>query len=235
MTKNEQQQPEEEENVQVCPDNHRCENGSICIEDSTAEGKYFCDCEESSLLDGATVFSGLYCQHEATVYCTLTGKMSKTSFCTNQGTCLGKVGENGGEHMGCECPKGYTGRHCQFIEGSEGPESSFVQQNNAPALTMTDVNNTEQQRGGDGTGMGTPGLVLIILLAISVLSAILVVAVRRQRQHAETHVIETTKSSDGHLPDADGSTLEVAPTKSFSIDGEHDDVGIQTVDSGHLA
>ena len=96
------------ENTQTCPDGHQCENGSLCVE-TKQEGRYACDCEESKV-NGATVFSGLYCSHEATVYCTMDGPgaVSHTSFCTNEGTCRGAVGTQE-EHLGCDCPSGYTG------------------------------------------------------------------------------------------------------------------------------
>ena len=97
--------------TQTCPDGHQCENGSLCVE-TKQEGRYACDCDESNL-NGATVFSGLYCSHEATVYCTMDGPgaVSSISFCTNNGTCKGTVGKNG-KHLGCDCPSGYTGMVC---------------------------------------------------------------------------------------------------------------------------
>ena len=96
------------ENIETCPDSHQCENGGICVEPPSAEGKYYCDCDESNL-GGAKVFSGLYCQHEATVYYTMTGELSRTSFCTNNGICRGTVTDKQ-EHLGCDCPEGYTGK-----------------------------------------------------------------------------------------------------------------------------
>lgn len=70
--------------IEICPDGHQCENGSKCVENLKKEGSFFCDCDES-IVNNAKVFSGLYCQHEATEYCTLTGKVSRTAFCTNNG------------------------------------------------------------------------------------------------------------------------------------------------------
>jgi len=96
-------------NTQTCPDGHICENGSLCIE-TVQEGKFVCDCDESNI-NGAQVFAGLYCSHKATVYCTLNGPdaISTTSFCTNDGTCKGNVGKNQ-DHLGCDCPRGYSGK-----------------------------------------------------------------------------------------------------------------------------
>jgi hypothetical protein len=98
-----------ENKVTTCPDGHSCENGSICIENSRKEGQYFCDCDDSQLA-GSKVFTGLYCQHEATVFCTETGEYSKVAFCANGGICLGSISKTNHTHVGCECPKGYTGK-----------------------------------------------------------------------------------------------------------------------------
>ena len=102
--------PEDAQNlVSICPDGHSCENGSLCIENALKEGQYFCDCDEGELA-GFKVFTGLYCQHEATVFCTMTGELSTVGFCANGGTCMGFLEDNGNNHVGCECPKGYTGK-----------------------------------------------------------------------------------------------------------------------------
>ena len=219
---------EEDSSVMVCPDNHRCENGSVCVESSEAEGRYFCDCEES-MFNGATVFSGLYCQHKATVFCTASGSVSKTSFCTNMGTCRRNNVNDNDVHLGCDCPKGYTGKHCQFIEGSEGPED--YSGHSPGAFTLTDV---PSHRGGNGVGLGTGGMVSIILVALFFLSVLLAFVFRRHAQTATTHVTDSLKTSDGNLYDADGSNLAI-PTQTFESDRDPDDLKIHAVDSGHLA
>lgn len=228
-------------NTQSCPDGHQCENGSLCIE-SKQEGRYACDCDESYLSGGGEVFSGLYCSHEATVYCTMEGPsaISTTSFCTNEGTCRGSVGKES-DHLGCDCPTGYTGRHCQFIEGSE-PDGYPFDGASSPALAFAS-DSTNGDRGGDGTGLGTVGLVIIILAAVVVMGTAFALFLRRHNQHATTHVIDTTKSSDGNLADPDGDNLVAMPTQTFESDKsnhtddeeEIDAAQITTVDSGHLA
>jgi len=71
----------------TCEDGHRCDNGSICVEDKYNEGSFYCDCDE--IADAA--YSGLYCEHKATEYCSENGDYTKISFCTNLGTCRMKV------------------------------------------------------------------------------------------------------------------------------------------------
>jgi hypothetical protein len=87
-----------------CPDSHTCKNGSLCVEDQLNEGSFYCDCDVEPLF----AFAGLSCEHEGTVFCNMEGIVSKTSFCTNGGSCRELVGESG-RHKGCVCDSGYDG------------------------------------------------------------------------------------------------------------------------------
>merc|ERR1740139_45514 len=100
--------------INQCLDGHRCENGSICIENSYDEGNFYCDCDSADI---PSVFEGLYCEHEATEFCSDDGGLSKVSFCTNHGRCKKTVGYDD-QHPGCICPSGYEGEHCQFVRGT---------------------------------------------------------------------------------------------------------------------
>jgi len=112
----------EQQGIELCPDGHRCENGSMCAEDPIDEGNYFCDCDE---VDTSATYAGLFCEHKATVYCISTSNISKKSFCTNAGACKAIVGKHD-VHMGCECVSGYEGSHCQFVAGTKRPEQNVV-------------------------------------------------------------------------------------------------------------
>mmetsp|Transcript_11757 Transcript_11757/g.14623 ORF Transcript_11757/g.14623 Transcript_11757/m.14623 type:complete len:242 (-) Transcript_11757:128-853(-) len=105
--------------IDECVDGHRCENGSMCVENPYDEGNYRCDCDT---VDSNSIYVGLYCEHEATVFCTFDGSSSSRSFCTNRGKCKGTVAI-GEAHKGCNCPKGYTGDYCQFVGGVQAPYS----------------------------------------------------------------------------------------------------------------
>jgi len=76
--------------IEVCDDGHRCENGSVCVENPIDENNFYCDCDEATL-DAA--YGGLFCEHKATVYCTFSNSLSKRSFCTNGGSCKAIVGK----------------------------------------------------------------------------------------------------------------------------------------------
>ena len=105
-----------EHGIMRCPDGHMCDNGSVCVEDDLRnEGDYYCDCDSI----GNEKYAGLRCEHRATSYCLHSpeGRVSE-SFCTNNGKCIQLVSRDNDPHYGCECPAGYTGDYCQFIEGS---------------------------------------------------------------------------------------------------------------------
>jgi len=95
--------------IEYCKDGHRCENGSKCVEDSSNENSYHCDCDEDS--------AGLYCSHTATEFCSIDNK----HFCTNLGTCKTKVTSDE-PHPGCTCRQGYVGNYCQFVQSTVSDE-----------------------------------------------------------------------------------------------------------------
>lgn len=81
----------ENKGIEICPDGHRCENGSICVENPKDENNYYCDCDEA---DFSAAYEGLFCEHKATVYCTSSNTLSRTTFCTNGGSCKAIVGKH---------------------------------------------------------------------------------------------------------------------------------------------
>ena len=104
-----------EHGMMRCPDGHMCENGSVCVENELDEGNYYCDCD----LSINEKYAGLRCEHRATSYCLHSPEeRTSESFCTNHGSCIQLVSHSNDPHYGCECPVGYVGDFCQFIEGS---------------------------------------------------------------------------------------------------------------------
>ena len=103
------------------------------------------------------MFEGLYCEHEATSYCSDDGSVSRTSFCTNGGSCIELVGD---EKAGfaCDCPAAYIGDHCQFIAGSQ-PEDW-----DTPAFSVTNEGSGSGSKGGAIAGL-TIGLIVVIIAA----------------------------------------------------------------------
>jgi hypothetical protein len=100
-----------------CPDSHKCKNDSLCVEDQMNEESFYCDCD----VDPLFAFAGLSCEHEGTVFCNLEGLVSKTSFCTNGGTCRRFV-EVDELHRGCLCDSGYNGEVSLEISSQEANE-----------------------------------------------------------------------------------------------------------------
>lgn len=161
--------------VMECPDGHRCENGSLCVENPYDEGNYYCDCD-ASRLDGA--YRGLYCEHEATEYCSYKGAVSRNSFCTNGGKCIAKVAENEA-HLGCDCPGNYDGDHCQFVKGTNPSDWPGGTTN-----VLGSPQGVGRAGGGGGGGGGMSGGAvagIVIGFAIVVVGSIMAVYLRRVR------------------------------------------------------
>ena len=87
----------------TCKDGHRCENGSLCAEDPSDEGSYYCDC---STANGD--YAGLFCEFEADTYCTFPQEVTSSWFCTNGGTCVFAV-DGGKSEWTCDCSDEYEG------------------------------------------------------------------------------------------------------------------------------
>eukprot|EP00540_Astrosyne_radiata_P008060 CAMPEP_0116836906 /NCGR_PEP_ID=MMETSP0418-20121206/8361_1 /TAXON_ID=1158023 /ORGANISM="Astrosyne radiata, Strain 13vi08-1A" /LENGTH=237 /DNA_ID=CAMNT_0004466737 /DNA_START=70 /DNA_END=786 /DNA_ORIENTATION=+ len=180
-----------------CSDGHRCENGSVCTENPYDEGAFYCDCDES-MFDQA--YAGLYCEHEATTYCTFNQEVSKISFCTNGGTCKADVTVESA-HLGCDCPPNYDGEHCQFVlgtkpdgwpyDGSSQPPSTFFGYPSSP-------------RGGR-TPLSPFITAVIVVIVLGVLGS-LVFILWKKRLLSETH--------------ASSKDVRIAPELALDADGE---------------
>jgi hypothetical protein len=95
-----------------------CQAESPCVP-SRAGGdnhdSHFCDCRHAN---PKSAFAGLDCDYSATEYCTDGESVSRIAFCTNGGSCVTYMDDdNVDDHPGCNCPLGYTGRHCEFLDG----------------------------------------------------------------------------------------------------------------------
>lgn len=196
------------EGIVECPDGHRCENGSLCVENPYDEGNYYCDCDAAFL---NSAFQGLYCEHEATEYCSYKGAVSRNSFCTNGGKCIAKVGEDEA-HLGCDCPDEYEGDHCQFVKGTKPSGWPYTNEEaTSPAATT--------KSGGGGGGM-SGGAIFGIIVAVVAVVLVGAFFARKSlhRQKGERQPIDTVGSvspskekppvSPEHGLDPDGGTLQ---------------------------
>lgn len=129
-----------------CGNGHVCYDGAKCVED-----QFNCDCDEASAEEMAN--AGLYCQHEATEFCSLDGEYIHYSFCTNGGTCLAKISPSQ-SHPGCNCRDGYQGSYCQYVED--------IKQERFEKVTTTDSTNPTQ----NSSVISATGFFFIVLFFI---------------------------------------------------------------------
>lgn len=81
----------------TCPDGHRCEHGSVCVE--AEEGSYYCDCNTAT-----GDYAGLSCEFAAEDYC-IAEDGSASVWCTNYGMCE----RSSSNQWYCDCPAEYDG------------------------------------------------------------------------------------------------------------------------------
>jgi len=133
----------------------------MCVEDPVKEGNYYCDCDAAS--DGDTSFSGLYCEHRATEYCSAENR--KTTFCTNGGSCF-KTGRGDNKSFGCTCLDGFKGDYCQC---------SMQVPDDWPTMLLT-ADGTARTRAG---GLGPGAISIISIMSIVIVSILGVFGYRR--------------------------------------------------------
>jgi hypothetical protein len=210
--------------IMICNDGHRCEHGSICTEKPDDEGGFFCDCDESSF---DTVYSGVYCQHVATSYCTFNQEVSRMSFCTNAGECKVEVSPDEA-HLGCDCKTGYEGDHCQFVEGTM-PDNWPVDSNN--------LSSGNQSRHATDEGLHGGVIAVIILIVLAFIGSIGFLIYRKKKAHSTplTSVKNNIESASELSLDADGGELkESIKVMSTSTLGNGTGTGTGTGSTGSV-
>ena len=181
--------------IQTCPDGHRCENGSMCTENPYDEGGYYCDCDQGNI---DTVYAGLYCEHQATSYCTFNQEVSTISFCTNNGQCKVQVSSDAG-HLGCDCPTGYEGDHCQFVEGAKPVGWPFDGSQQQKLSTG--------QSSSQGGGLQGGVVAVIVIIVLGFVGGVGYMIYRKKKARATPIEKHNIPSSELAL-EADGSVLK---------------------------
>uniref|UniRef100_A0A7S0FUH3 EGF-like domain-containing protein n=1 Tax=Minutocellus polymorphus TaxID=265543 RepID=A0A7S0FUH3_9STRA len=95
-----------------------CLHGAPCkmtVDAATQKQIHACDCSQAI---EAGAYAGEACQHKATSYCR-DGKVQRSSFCVNGGTCKAKNDADSGTdgHIGCDCPSAFEGDFCEYEKG----------------------------------------------------------------------------------------------------------------------
>lgn len=104
----------------ICYDGAKCTRGLSDKDPTDTDGRdndqpYVCDCEEMDNNPSAFVIE--QCEAPVDDVCEIGVPLSRYAFCTNSGKCLEQV-ETGEAHPGCDCPKEFEGRHCQYPAGT---------------------------------------------------------------------------------------------------------------------
>ncbi|KAL7577742.1 hypothetical protein ACA910_010505 [Epithemia clementina (nom. ined.)] len=205
-----------DDNTELCPDDHVCRNGSMCVESESRDGRFFCDCD--GIRDESTSYAGISCEHAATVYCNAQNAKSYTSFCTNMGTCNQLVGITG-EHMGCQCPKPYSGKFCEFLIGQQVPDHIGAEIG-VPATASAASKDSS-------SGVSSAALAVVVVAIVLVVSVTLLLAsyfalqtrqkVQQEQQQQQQQLPTTcSKKSNSHpnhhdlALEADGAILKEA-------------------------
>jgi len=209
-----------EHHVQTCGGNeHACFNGATCVKKG---GQYSCDCATSH---SSNAYAGHMCEHAATSFCEHGVAVSKHSFCVNKGTCIKYIIE-GESHMGCKCPEGFSGEHCQYTDAVARDYKVL----SVPTFTPTPTG-----KGGIFSGKGE---VISVSLGISlgavILFYIMFIGVKIVSQKVNKKKELSTATKDHSLTlEADGGTMPAArnyekqiemkiavPPKTLETDGE---------------
>lgn len=160
------------------------------------------------------MYAGLYCQNQATTYCTFDQEVSQTSFCTNGGTCEAIVSAESA-HLGCTCSSNYEGPHCQFVKGTRPdgwPYDGSTLQNGYSSLPLP--TNKNEMDGGVKA--------VIVLVVLGVVGAMAFYVYKKKMAHSTPLSKDIAMGSELAL-DADGSNLHdsasfngLTSTKEFS-------------------
>mmetsp|Transcript_15585 Transcript_15585/g.20304 ORF Transcript_15585/g.20304 Transcript_15585/m.20304 type:complete len:220 (-) Transcript_15585:109-768(-) len=191
---------------EICPDFHTCRNGARCLESTTREGAFVCDCD--SIDDLANTYAGISCEHESTRNCNDLDKKSYTSFCTNDGICEEMAPVNG-QHQGCKCPDPYTGDFCEYLIGQEIPGHIDPGTSNPPT-------GSSQSSGSNNSG-AIFGVVSVLMIAAVAVAFFFLK--RKIRQDGDTK--ETPPSSTLVL-EAGGAGVQKAKNGNQQPDEEED-------------
>jgi len=96
-----------------------CYNNAKCTPSTdTGSQSFYCDCNK--IPNNPSPIVTEQCENPVDDVCEMGVSLSHYAFCTNSGKCL-KLVESGKPHPGCDCPKEFEGRHCQYLEGTAPP------------------------------------------------------------------------------------------------------------------
>ena len=192
--------------VELIAEEKYCLHGAPCkvtVDAATQRQIHTCDCSQAI---EAGAYAGQACEHKATSYCR-DGKVQRSSFCVNGGTCRAKNDVDSGTdgHIGCDCPSAFEGDFCEYEKG----------------LNMTHRYEVMQRPKSEVASIAL-GSVLIVILA-GVVMATLYVSFDGYRERRKSRATEALNASTADLAlDPDGDTLKEATEAAAAAKEEGD-------------
>lgn len=196
-----------------------CYHGGLCVTSTAPRPSVFatssaaartdtrCDCQAATGQD--QVYAGHQCEYAAEAVCERDRAFSSYAFCVHGGSCREMVAA-GAPHPLCACPRGTSGRHCQFASDQAPPDE----------LVYVDTNAV---RDGDGTaavsGASMSRGIWFLLVALLVAFGAFIVGTlhirrKRRRQWADGTSLEK---------EATGKDNGVDRTNASAVTGDDDD------------
>lgn len=192
--------------VRHCPDgNHSCFNGGFCEQIYHSDGRpfkdprYRCNCDNT---DPKNPYVGLSCQHPVERTCSLLTQ-NIDSFCVNGGRCKDMTTVEG-VHMGCHCPDGFEGDHCEFLLGTD-PVGLAAKAEEQAAATLAKT----LEKEGSALAGGIQGIAVffIVLASVGVFIGLLVLVRRVSRKRRALQESSSAYQDDDLAFDQDGNRM----------------------------
>lgn len=184
-----------EHHVQTCGDNeHACFNGATCVKKK--DEQYSCDCMTTH---NTNAYAGHMCEHAATSFCEYGVAVSKHSFCVNGGTCVKSI-IDGDPHMGCNCPDGFSGEHCEYSDAMAAKYSVLTATSTPDGIVGFLTANVKVISLSAGIAIGALMLIYIMFIGVKIAGG---------RISKKEEVAATVTKDHSLTLEADGGTMPV--------------------------
>jgi hypothetical protein len=191
------------------PETSACFFGGQCIEqDATGFGEdedtdttdepFYCDCTGAEGVLGKNKESrpaiGKKCEFLATTSCSNNGDFDSVAYCTNGGKCFEK--DLSMPFLGCSCPGGFQGLHCQYLQG-QAPQAEMETVQQLQGIEGEFYKRTNGKK--DLSGGAIFGIMLAVALVIGGIGYFILPARAPQTAPEEAPKMTSPEIHDLHL------------------------------------